>query len=82
MKKKTTVVNGKEVPKKKKRNLKINLFNKERVKKDPLAKLGFGIVAYVDTLQTLIIAFFIFSILLLPTMSFYRAGTGYKNMDE
>ena len=40
--------------------------------------LGFGIVAYVNIVYTMILAFFIFSVLLMPTMINYNYGTNYE----
>jgi len=79
LKKKTTIsVGGKEIAKKSKKQKKNNLTNEEKLAENPLARLGFGIVAYIDILWTLIVVFGIFSILLLPTLHYYQAGTGYK----
>lgn len=83
LKKKTTIIiNGKEVEKKKRKKKKNNIANQKKLEERPIASLGFGIVAYMDILWTLIISFFFFSILLLPTMSYYNAGTGYKSLNE
>lgn len=50
------------------------------VASDPLAKLGFGIVAYIDMLWTLIWTFTLFSIMLLPTMMFFADGGAYNDV--
>ena len=51
------------------------------MKAEPLARLGFGIVAYTDILWTLIMVFGLFSLLLYPTMAAFHAGTGYSNVN-
>ena len=51
------------------------------MKAEPLARLGFGIVAYTDILWTLIMVFGLFSVLLYPTMAAFEAGTGYSNVN-
>ena len=45
---------------------------------EPLAQLGVGIVTYIHILWTLCMIFFVFSILLLPSMNHYSGGVGYK----
>ena len=45
---------------------------------EPLAQLGVGIVTYIHILWTLCMVFFVFSILLLPSMNHYSGGVGYK----
>lgn len=50
------------------------------VESDPLAKLGFGIVAYVDMLWTLIWTFTLYSIMLLPTMMYFADGGAYSDV--
>ena len=47
---------------------------------DPLAQLGFGIVAYTSMLYYLIWAFALFTFILLPTFFFYAKGTAYENL--
>ena len=39
--------------------------------------LGFGIVAFVDLLQTLIFIFIVMTFLMSPAMKFYKTHTGY-----
>lgn len=56
--------------------MKINIKSDE-VDKDPLMKLGYGIVAYRNILWVLICAFIVFTILALPSMIFYSRGSGY-----
>lgn len=53
-------------------------INEEAFKADPLAKLGFGIVAYIDILYTLIWVFVGFSILVFPTIAAFSSGTAYE----
>jgi len=69
------MINGKEIvkktPKKKKNNL------GEAAQANPIAQLGFGIVAYVDMLWCLIWTFTLYTVLLLPTFMFYGEGKAY-----
>ena len=69
------MINGKEIvkktPKKKKNNL------GEAAQANPIAQLGFGIVAYVNMLWMLIWTFTIYTLILLPTMFSYSAGSAY-----
>ena len=44
---------------------------------EPLAQLGFGIVAYLDIMYTLMWGFIIFSLLLIPTIHTFKQGGGY-----
>lgn len=75
---KTVTINGKEIvkraPKKKKS------IGTKAEQADPIAKLGFGIVAYVDMLWTLIYTFLLFTLLLLPTMMAFSDGKAYDNV--
>ena len=68
--KKTIIVGGKEVkkraPKKKKNNL-----DDEVSKEEPLAKLGFGIVAYMNLLWALTWTFLLYTFMLVPTMMYF-----------
>lgn len=48
-------------------------------KKDPLASLGFGIVAYRDILFNFIWTFTLFTILALPAFYMYSDGSAYSN---
>lgn len=77
-KSKTVTINGKEIvkraPKKKKS------IGTKAEQADPIAKLGFGIVAYVDMLWTLIYTFLLYTILLLPTMMFFSNGGAYDDV--
>ena len=82
LKKKTTMnVGGKEIAKKSKKKKKNNMGNKDMMKENPLASLGFGIVAYIDILWTLIVVFGLFSFMLWPTMRIFHMGTGYKDVN-
>ena len=47
-----------------------------------MAILGFGIVNYTDILWMLICVFFLFSLILTPTMHIFHKGTGYANVAE
>ena len=75
---KTVTINGKEIvkkpPKKKKNNI------GEAAKANPIAQLGFGIVAYVDMLWCLIWTFTLYTVLLLPTFMFYGEGKAYDDV--
>jgi len=62
-------------PKKKKKNA---ITNKEVFEAEPLAQLGVGIVTYQHILWTLSVVFFVFSLMLWPTMHHFKSGTGYK----
>ncbi len=44
---------------------------------DPLMQYGYGIVAYRNTLFTMILAFLVFTVLAIPSMVFYSRGTAY-----
>ena len=80
-KKNTMSVGGKEIAKKSKKKKKNNMGNKDMIEARPLASLGFGIVAYIDILWTLICVFGVFTLMLWPTMSVFHAGTGYKDVN-
>ena len=83
MTKKTTLsINGKEVAKKSKKKKKNNMKNQKKLEEDPLASLGFGIMAYVDILWALIVLFGIFSLMLYPTLVYFHSGTGYEHVNE
>ena len=45
---------------------------------DPLMQYGYGIVAYRNTLFTMILAFIVFSVLVVPSMVLYSRGTAYN----
>ena len=47
----------------------------------PLAKLGFGIMAYMDILWTLILVFGLFSVMLYPSLRYFNQGTGYSHVN-
>ena len=46
--------------------------NLQKLEEEPLAYLGFGIIAYVNILWTLIVVFLLFSLMLFPTMRFFH----------
>jgi hypothetical protein len=75
---KTVLINGKEIVKKSKKKRK-NPIGEEAQAADPVAVLGFGIVAYLDILWCLIWTFTLYTIFLLPTMSFFSGGGAYDN---
>ena len=68
---------AKKAPKKKKNNV-----GDAAVREDPLAKLGFGIVAYIDMLWTLIWTFTLYSIMLIPTFMYFAEGGAYSHVPE
>lgn len=76
--KKTITIGGKEIAKKAPKKKKIP--NAEAAEEDPLAKLGFGIVAYIDMLWTLIWTFLLYSIILIPTMMYFGQGGAYNDV--
>jgi hypothetical protein len=45
---------------------------------EPLASLGYGIVAYVDILYSMIWAFLLFSVMMVPTMQAFKSGNAYE----
>jgi len=45
---------------------------------DPLMQYGYGIVAYRNTLFTMVLAFIVFTVLAIPSMIFYSRGTAYS----
>ena len=75
-------IGGKEVAKKAKKKKKNNMGNSEMVKARPLSQLGYGIVSYIDILWTLIRVFFLFSLILAPTMHHYHGGSGYQTINK
>jgi len=70
------MVNGKEKKTRAKKPRKSQV-SEEKTKGDPLARLGFGIVAYTGILYYMIFAFAFFSFLLWPVFRFYDNGTAY-----
>ena len=77
--KKTVTINGKEIMKKSSKKKK-NPIDGGVVEANPIAQLGFGIVAYVNILWTLIWTFTLYTIFLLPTMIFFGEGSAYDNV--
>ena len=77
----TMMVGGKEITKRKKKKKKNNI-SQAAFEEEPLAQLGYGIVAYIDILWTLICVFLLFSLMLIPTMNHYNGGTGYKSFNK
>ncbi len=76
----TTVnINGKEIKKRAPKKKKNPLGDKAQ-DADPLAKLGFGIVAYMGLLWTLIWTFIIYSLILIPTISYFSSGGAYDRV--
>ena len=62
----------------KKPKLNLDIKNAES---DPIMKLGYGIVAYRNTLWVMIWAFIVFTILAIPSLIVYDQGTGYSNVN-
>jgi len=60
-------INGRQIIKKHKPKVKQHMSGKAS-EQDPLASLGYGIVAYVDILYSMIWAFLFFSLLMIPTI--------------
>jgi hypothetical protein len=52
-------------------------LDNDETEKDPLMKLGYGIVAYRNILWAMIIAFCVFSLMATPAILIYRNGSGY-----
>lgn len=52
------------------------------MKSEPLAQLGFGIVAYTGMLYYMIWAFALFTFMLLPTYFFYGGGDAYAGLNQ
>lgn len=76
---KTVTIGGKEVVKKAPKKKKDPLGDKAK-RENPLAPLGFGIVAYMDILWTLIWTFTLYTIMLLPTFMFFGGGSAYDSV--
>lgn len=75
----TFTVNGKEY-KKKSRKQKKKQLSKEAAAAEPLAQLGFGIVAYTGMLYYMIWAFALYTLMLVPVFMFYTQGTAYGDI--
>jgi len=76
-----TTHDGKEVHKRSKKKKK-NHLSDDVVKSEPLAQLGFGIVAYTGMLYYMIWAFALFTLLLVPTFMFYGKGDAYAGLNQ
>ena len=76
---KTVIINGKEITKRASKKKKKPIGD-DVVKENPIAQLGFGIVAYVNILWTLIWTFTLYTILLIPTMMSFGEGTAYDSV--
>ena len=57
-------------------------MGEKAAKAEPLAQLGFGIVAYTGMLYYMIWAFALYSLLLLPTFFFYADGDAYASVED
>ena len=77
-KKNVVMINGKEIKKKAPKKKKNNIG--AAAEQNPIASLGFGIVAYVDMLWCLIWTFTLYTIFLIPTFMFYGKGSAYENV--
>lgn len=73
---KTIMIGGKEVVKRAPKAKK-NPIGESATDANPLAKLGFGIVAYVDMLWCLIWTFTLYTIFLIPTFMYFGEGKAY-----
>jgi hypothetical protein len=76
---KTFTVNGKEFKKKAGMSKKVKVSDAVS-NANPLSRLGFGILAYIDILYYMIWAFGLYTIIMIPTMFFYSNGTSYANV--
>ena len=59
-----------------------NPLSEESMVKNPIARLGYGIVAYLDILWCLMWTFALYSIFLIPTFTFFGTGSSYANVPE
>lgn len=75
-----TTADGKEFKKRSKKKKK-SALNDEAVKSEPLAQLGFGIVAYTGMLYYMIWAMAFFTLILVPTFMFYGRGDAYAGLN-
>lgn len=75
----TIFINGKEIKKRTPKKKKNPLGDKAH-EANPIAKLGFGIVAYINLLWCLVLTFLIYSIMLYPTMLNFGKGTAYDSV--
>lgn len=80
-KRKTVTCNGKEVKKRSKKHKKQQL-SKETTTANPLAQLGYGIIAYTGMMYYMIWAFAFYSLLLTPVFLFYAGGTAYSGVEN
>ena len=53
----------------------------EDVNKDPYVKLGYGLIAYRNLLETLIVGFTLLSCIIAPVAMIYRRGGAFDNND-
>lgn len=53
----------------------------KKAKEDPLVRLGFGICAYRDIVWSLIWTFILFSLLMIPAINLFDAGTAYATLN-
>ena len=52
-------------------------MNAKATEEDPISQLGFGIVAYVNILYTMVWTFILFALLTVPTMMNFKTGDTY-----
>mmetsp|Transcript_3107 Transcript_3107/g.3640 ORF Transcript_3107/g.3640 Transcript_3107/m.3640 type:complete len:211 (+) Transcript_3107:14-646(+) len=78
-KSKKVMINGKEIVKKTPKKKK-NPLGDAVQQENPVAKLGFGIVAYLDMLWCLVWTFTLYTIFLLPTFMFFLDGSAYESV--
>jgi hypothetical protein len=51
----------------------------DKADKDPIMKLGYGMVAYRNMMWVLMCAFAVFSLLNIPALYIYKQGSGFSN---
>ena len=60
-----------------------NQYNKlAKDKKDPFLRLGYGLIAYRKLLRSLIVMFFLMSLIMAPAIYIYYKGTGFDQMEN
>ena len=74
--KQTVTINGRQIIKKHKTTVKQHI-SASAAGENPLSRLGYGIVAYVNILGTFAFMFLFFSLLMIPTIQGYKSGDAY-----
>ena len=75
------MINGKEIKKRQPKKKKNPIGDKAH-EANPIAKLGFGIVAYMNLLWCLIWTFLVYTLLLWPTINNFSSGTAYSSVPD